>query len=75
MSERTYLVVSSATAYVDPWVSVHVAGCEHAERLRLPDEWEVHRVDGRDQAHLLAVAECRRLGVDPDTYAWMDCAL
>lgn len=76
MNHESFLIVSSATAWVDPVVMVHRAGCrsaavDGAERNR--GEWLILRAEGRSAARRISEAERRAVGAAE--VDWMDCSL
>lgn len=61
-AERTYVVVGSETAWVDPIVMVHAVGCRCQSVARADEQWTVDS---------MSAEEARRI----EGAVWMDCAL
>ena len=74
MQTQRFIVVSSATAYVDPSVQVHDAGCNHGLMRWYDEQWIGLGPFASDQdAKRAADNEVERVGaVDA---MWCDCSL
>jgi hypothetical protein len=68
------VLVWSRTAWVDPCVQVHRAGCPHVQNYEGHWNWTVEAMH-LPRENMARIAERRAADIGAPSVAWVDCAL